>query len=248
MCQGRSSERRSEPFTQERAGVSPKKFLQYITLNRAKSLLITQPKATLLEASDTLGLSSTSRLHDLFVNIEAMTPATYKNGGKHLSIDYEFSETPFGRVLLASTDKGICHINFDKADNAINALQQLFPQARIKQQHSDWQQRAARFFQSPAVRNDKICLHLKGTPFQLKVWEALLHIPAGKLSSYGDVARAIAQPSASRAVGTAIGQNPVAFLIPCHRVIRSSGALGGYRWGLERKAAMIGWEAARLQD
>ncbi len=234
-------------FTQW-AGVSPKKFLQHITITQAKSLLVTQPKTTLLEASDILGLSSSSRLHDLFINIEAMTPATYKNGGENLSIDYGFAETPFGRVLLANTEKGICHINFDETTTAINCLKSLFPQAKIVQKHSGWQQRAAKFFQSPAAGNDKITLHLKGTPFQLKVWEALLRIPMGQLSSYGDIAKTIKQPNASRAVGTAIGRNPTAFLIPCHRVIRSCGILGNYRWGQERKAAMIGWEAFHLSE
>lgn len=230
-------------FTQW-AGVSPKKFLQYTTLAHAKSLLATQPQTTLLEASDTLGLSSSSRLHDLFIHIEAMTPAEYKNGGENLHIDYGFADTPFGQVLIANTEKGICHIHFDTADITITSLQKSFPKASIKQQTNDWQQRAAQCFQSVSFGNEKINLHLKGTPFQLKVWEALLRIPAGQLNSYGNIAESIEKPTATRAVGTAIGKNPVAFLIPCHRVIRNSGALGGYRWGLERKAAMIGWETA----
>lgn len=231
-------------FTQW-VGVSPKKFLQYITLAHAKSLLMTRPKTTLLEASDTLGLSSSSRLHDLFINIEAMTPIDYKNGGENLRITYDFIETPFGKALIANTEKGICHIHFGITDAAVTSLQTQFPNAVLKQQANTWQQRVIRGFESNFMEDEAIKLHIKGTPFQLKVWEALLSIPTGQLESYGDIATLIGKPTATRAVGTAIGNNPVAFLIPCHRVIRSTGALGEYCWGRERKAAIIGWEATK---
>lgn len=230
----------------EWAGTSPKKFLQYTTVSYAKALLKEQ-QATLFDAAHDAGLSGTSRLHDLFVNIEAMSPAEYKNGGKNLSINYSFAQSPFGTVLVASTAKGICFMEFaSQADAGLEALAAQFPNAHFTQLLDSAQQNALQIFSQDWGQLQHIKLHLKGSPFQMKVWEALLKIPLGTLSTYGHIARQIAQPSASRAVGTAIGSNPVAFLIPCHRVIQASGQLGGYMWGTTRKTAIIGWEAAKI--
>ncbi len=231
------------------AGVSPKKFLQYITVQHARKIL-QQEGATLFDASFETGLSGTGRLHDLFISIEGMTPGEYKNSGRDLKINYSFAETPFGQILIASTSKGICHMSFaDDESDSLNKLGQQFTHAAFKQITDTLQQQALYIFTHQDWRQlNKIKLHLKGTPFQLKVWETLLKIPVGGLSTYGAVARHIHEPNASRAVGTAIGRNPVAFLIPCHRVIQSSGVLGNYHWGAVRKASIIGWEAARMNN
>ena len=227
------------------AGVSPKKFLQYLSIGHAKSML--QAKgATLFDAAFDTGLSGTSRLHDLFIGIEGMTPGEYKNGGEALSINYSFAESPFGEIIVASTSKGVCHLAFiTDRDSAMAELRAQFPHARYGQTVDLIQQNALYIFSQDWNSLSNIKLHLKGTPFQLKVWEALLNIPMGKLSTYGSISETIGNPRASRAVGSAIGQNPVAFLIPCHRVIRSTGETGDYHWGSTRKSVMIGWEAAR---
>jgi AraC family transcriptional regulator of adaptative response/methylated-DNA-[protein]-cysteine methyltransferase len=226
------------------AGVSPKKFLQYISLQHAKKLL--QHHSVSDTAYET-GLSGSSRLHDLFINIEGMTPGEYKNGGEQLQINYSFAETPFGNIIVASTTKGICHLAFaDDEKAALKQLQLQFPKAQFRQVVDTIQQNALFIFTQDWKDLSKIKLHLKGTPFQLKVWEALLKIPMGGVSTYANIANTIKNPNASRAVGTAIGDNPVAFLIPCHRVIRSTGEFGEYHWGSTRKTAMIGWEAAHI--
>jgi len=226
------------------AGVSPKKFLQYISIQHAKALLKNQ--ASLADASFETGLSGTSRLHDLFVTIEGMTPGDYKNGGETLAIHYSFGETPFGDVLLASTQKGICHIAFTLGvNNALQELKQRFPNAAFEQKTDNLQQSALDVFRGSKYNPDKIKLHLKASPFQLKVWQALLRIPQGSLSTYSSIAQAIQSPKAQRAVGTAIATNPVAYLIPCHRVIRSTGIIGDYHWGTGRKKAIIAWESAK---
>lgn len=228
----------------EWAGVSPKKFLQYLTVEHAKKML-KENQATLFETAFETGLSGTSRLHDLFVNIEGMTPGEYKNGGENLTINYSFAETPFGNILVASTAKGICHIAFaDVAEDALEILKTKFPNAVYRQFADAAQQYALYIFTHDWDRISEIKLHLKGTDFQLKVWETLLKIPTGQLTTYGAVAKEIGMPSASRAVGSAIGANPVAFIIPCHRIIQSTGTLGQYHWGSTRKTAIIGWEAA----
>ncbi len=228
----------------EWAGVSPKKFLQYLTVAHAKKML-KENQASLFDTAFETGLSGTSRLHDLFIHIEGMTPGEYKNGGANLSINYSFAETPFGNILVASTPKGICHIAFaDDEAVAFHTLQQSFPQAQYQQRVDLIQQNALFIFTHDWTQLNQIKLHLKGTAFQLKVWETLLKIPMGRLSTYGSIARQLQNPNASRAVGTAIGDNPVAFLIPCHRVIQSTGVFGQYHWGSVRKTAMIGWEAA----
>lgn len=232
----------------EWAGVSPKKFLQYISLDYAKKQL-KEHQATLFDTAYDTGLSTISRLHDLFVTIEGMTPGEYKNGGEHLIIHYQFSESIFGKLLVASTTKGICHLAFTNNEaDALTALKTRFPKAIYRELPDPMHKQALMIFQSDWKELPKIKLHLKGSPFQLKVWETLLHIPCGQFTTYGTIARHISQPKASRAVGTAIGDNPVAYIIPCHRVIQSSGLLGGYHWGITRKSAILGWEAAQLPE
>jgi AraC family transcriptional regulator of adaptative response/methylated-DNA-[protein]-cysteine methyltransferase len=219
--------------------------LQYTSIEHAKKLL-TEQQATLFDTAFETGLSGTGRLHDLFVNIEGMTPAEYKNGARNLFINYSFAESPFGNLIVASTPKGVCYMAFDDDEaNALNNLKQKFPNATFQRKLDLIQQNALFIFQNDWSKLPEIKLHLKGTEFQLKVWETLLKIPMGKLSTYGSIAEEIGNTNASRAVGTAIGSNPVAFLIPCHRVIQSSGNIGGYMWGSTRKTAIIGWESAK---
>jgi len=227
----------------EWAGVSPKKFLQFTSIEYAKELL--QQQKTLATVSFETGLSGTSRLHDLFIHIEGMTPGEYQHGGKNLHIYYSHAETVFGNILIASTEKGICHISFIREASDLSDLTNRFPAAVLEQKTDLHQQEALKMFRDDWSDLDKIKLHLKGTPFQIKVWNALLQIPMGSLKSYLDIAHQIGDSKASRAVGTAIGNNPIAYIIPCHRVITSSGNLGGYHWGIDRKSAIIGWESAR---
>ncbi|MEK9173857.1 MAG: methylated-DNA--[protein]-cysteine S-methyltransferase, partial [Patescibacteria group bacterium] len=222
-------------------GVSPKKFLQYVSVEYAKKLL-EEEQSSLWRAAHKTGLSGSARLHDLFVNIEGMTPGEYKNGGEKLAINYSFSESPFGDILIASTSKGIAHMAFvvTGEKQTLEVLQKKFPKATFTYKLDAIQKRALSIFTHDRGKLDQIKLHLKGTDFQLKVWQMLLSIPAGQLATYGSVAKGIGQPKASRAVGTAIGSNPVAFLIPCHRVIQATGVLGDYHWGSSRKKMMIG--------
>ncbi|OZI05165.1 cysteine methyltransferase [Siphonobacter sp. BAB-5385] len=227
------------------AGVSPKKFLQYISLEHAKSLLA--QGHSLADTSFETGLSSTSRLHDLFVTIEGMTPGEYKNGGQYLQIQYSFGSTPFGPICMASTEKGVCHVAFITSEEEGKATLQLrFPHAQLELLPTGFHRAVLLRFEASPTNLPQLKLHLKGTDFQLKVWQALLQIPPGRLSTYAGISQAIEQPSACRAVGTAIGQNPIAYLIPCHRVIRSTGLIGDYHWGASRKAALIGWESAHI--
>lgn len=225
-------------------GISPKKYLQFISSNYAKSLLKKERK-NLQDTANETGLSGTGRLHDLFITMEGMTPGEFKNGGANLTINYSFAESPFGDVLIASTDKGICHMAFAKSlEGALEVLRDEFPNARYHLKLDKIQQDGLFIFQNDWSKLNEIKLHLKGTDFQLKVWETLLSIPYGDLSTYGEIAKLISNPRASRAVGTAIGSNPVAYLIPCHRVIQKSGSIGGYHWNPIRKKAIIGWEAS----
>ncbi len=226
------------------AGVSPKKFLQYITIEYAKSML-NEKQPSLFDAAMDSGLSSTSRLHDLFVNIEGMTPGEYKNGGKGLTIKYSIYDTPFGKIIVASTSKGVCYMGFTNTNDVVDLVRR-FPNSEIVQQSDEMHQHALAVFTQNWSELKKVKLHLKGTPFQIKVWNALVNIPLGQLTTYGDLATEIGSPKASRAVGTAVGSNPIAFLIPCHRVIRSSGVIGDYMWGSTRKTALIGWEASKV--
>jgi AraC family transcriptional regulator of adaptative response/methylated-DNA-[protein]-cysteine methyltransferase len=230
----------------EWAGTSPKKFLQYISIEHAKKIL-KDGNSSLLDTTIKTGLSSTSRLHDLFITIEGMTPAEFKSGGKNLEIEYSYSNSPFGNIFIASTSKGICHLTFEK--DKIIALENLkakYPNAIFMEYNNCLHQNALLIFKNDWTELQKIKLHLKGTDFQLKVWESLLSIPFGQLSTYSSVAKNIGNPKASRAVGTAIGNNPIAFLIPCHRVIKSTGKFDGYHWGTTRKTAIIGWEQSKI--
>ncbi|MFZ4796288.1 MAG: bifunctional helix-turn-helix domain-containing protein/methylated-DNA--[protein]-cysteine S-methyltransferase [Bacteroidia bacterium] len=230
----------------EWAGTSPKKFLQFTTVEYAKSLL-KEKQATLFETAFETGLSGTSRLHDLFINIEGMTPAEYKNGGKNLTINYSFAISIFGNIIVASTQKGICYMAFyEDESTAFSLLQNHFPNAHFSLKEDLFQQNALHFFNDDWAKLNQIKLHLKGTDFQLKVWQTLLKIPIGQLTTYGEIANKIENKNAARAVGTAIGSNPVAFLIPCHRVIQSTGLFGGYMWGNSRKMAIIGWEGVKI--
>jgi AraC family transcriptional regulator of adaptative response/methylated-DNA-[protein]-cysteine methyltransferase len=226
------------------AGVSPKRFLQFLTVARAKEALREGKSA--LEASYDSGLSGPGRLHDLFIAAEAVTPGEYKDEGAGVDIRYGFHPTPFGDCLLALTDRGICGLAFaaDDAERQIvlDELRQRWGAAAINRDQAATAETAGQLFERP--RGAPITLALKGTNFQIKVWEALLRIPPGTVVSYGDIARAIGHPDSYRAVGTAVGRNPIAYIIPCHRVIQSSGAFGNYRWGAARKRAMLGWEAA----
>jgi AraC family transcriptional regulator of adaptative response/methylated-DNA-[protein]-cysteine methyltransferase len=231
----------------EWAGVTPKQFLQYLTLQHAKTVLKNPSGATVSDAAFEAGLSGTGRLHDLFIKIEGMTPGEYKNGGEALHINYSYPESPFGSLLVASTDKGICYLAFVDGDrgDALHELKKQFPHAHYHAGVDAQQEQALSIFTGDWSQPGRIKLHLKGTPFQIKVWETLLKVPMGGLTTYAGVAGKIDNPQAVRAVGSAVGQNPVAFLIPCHRVIRSDGQTGEYHWGSTRKNAMIGWEAAK---
>jgi AraC family transcriptional regulator of adaptative response/methylated-DNA-[protein]-cysteine methyltransferase len=228
------------------AGVTPKQFLQYLSVEHAKSIL-KDKQASLFDTAYQTGLSGTGRLHDLFIKVEGMTPGEYKNGGEELNINYSFAESPFGTIIVASTTKGICYMAFVDGNNAeaFTELQKHFPNASYSQFLDIAQQNALYIFTQDWSKLSNIKLHLKGTPFQLKVWETLLKVPMGGLVTYGTLADGLQNPKASRAVGSAVGDNPVAFLIPCHRVIRSTGEIGQYHWGSQRKNVMIGWEAAK---
>lgn len=229
----------------EWAGTTPKRFLQYLNIEYAKKIL-KETHATLFDTACELGLSGTGRLHDLFINIEGMTPGEYKNGGLALNINYSFADTPFGKIIAASTDKGVCHMAFvDEGERrAFDHLRSIFPNAKYVLSPDTKQQHALSVFDRDWNRLEEIKLHLKGTEFQLKVWETLLKIPAGGLATYADLATKSGYNGACRAVGTAVGKNPVAFLIPCHRVIKATGEPGNNHWGEMRKNAIIAWEAA----
>ena len=223
------------------AGVTPKDFLQSLTLCHAKTLLHTGE--SVLQAALRTGLSGPGRLHDLFVSFEAATPGEWKSGGADLMISYGVAETPFGACLIAQTGRGICRIAFcdGRPDSTVSELRLDWPKAELKRDDAKATRTAAHIFQH-ARSAPGLKLFVKGTAFQLKVWRALLRIPEGSLSSYRRIAESIGRPGAARAVGTAVGSNPIAYLIPCHRVIRETGVLGGYRWGLIRKQAMIARE------
>jgi AraC family transcriptional regulator of adaptative response/methylated-DNA-[protein]-cysteine methyltransferase len=229
------------------AGVSPKRFLQFLTLEHAKQLL---KSGTQLDATFQAGLSSPSRLHDLFVAVDAVTPGEYKALGSGLEIAYGLHPSPFGECLLAVTERVLCALSFvDDADPraALQDLRRRWSRARLLEDNERTAAMIRRVFDSSAESNHApIPLLLKGTNFQIKVWEALLRIPPGAVTSYSRLATAIGNPAAGRAVGSAVGANPIAYLIPCHRVILSTGAFGNYRYGALRKKAILGWEQAQL--
>jgi AraC family transcriptional regulator, regulatory protein of adaptative response / methylated-DNA-[protein]-cysteine methyltransferase len=234
-------------FTQW-AGISPKRFLQYLTIEYAKSKI--NQTQSLLNLTLDVGLSSPGRLHDLFVNLEAMSPGEFKAGGAGLQIHYGIHDTPFGKALIATTARGVCNLHFlDAADQltAEQILRRSWSNAEIIHDAKDTQPLDDLIFDSSISREQKpLTLLVKGTNFQIQVWRALLKVPLGGMTTYQTVAEMIGCPTAARAVGNAVGNNPIGYLIPCHRVIRESGELGGYRWGLERKTAILGWEASRV--
>lgn len=225
-------------------GVSPKRYLQYLTLDHAKGLL--RDRFTVLDATMETGLSSPGRLHDLFVRWEAMTPGEYAQAGEGLDIAYGFFQSPFGEVVATGTERGLCGMGFVGdigRELALEDLTSRWPKANYHEAPETikaWTEAA--FGQGGEAK-----LHLIGAPFQIKVWEALLQIPSGHVTTYSEIARVIDRPKAARAVGTAVGRNPISWLIPCHRALRKSGGLGGYHWGLPVKRAMLAYESARLE-
>lgn len=235
-------------FTQW-AGISPKRFLQYLTVEYAKGKIA--ETANLLSLTAEAGLSSPGRLHDLFVSLEAMSPGEYKAAGAGLRIRYGLQATPFGQCLIASTDRGLCTLQFVEAEArpaAVEArLREQWPAADLVWDPATTAGLSDRIFQPGQSTPDPLVLHVKGTNFQIQVWRALLTIPFAGMTTYQGLATAIGRPTAARAIGNAVGRNPIGYLIPCHRVIRGSGELGGYRWGLARKTAMLGWEAGHYQ-
>lgn len=230
------------------AGISPKRFVQFLTAEFARERL--QESRTVLDAAYDAGLSSMGRLHDLIVNVHAMSPGELGARGAGLTIRYGFHATPFGRCLLASTERGICTLWFipDEAERTtITRLRREWRGADLCEDTAGTVRLAQKVFAPVRSGKDRtLALHVKGTNFQIRVWEALLRIPPGHLVTYADVAAATGSPGAVRAAGTAVGRNPTAFLIPCHRVIRKTGAFGQYRWGAAKKKAIIAWENARL--
>jgi AraC family transcriptional regulator of adaptative response/methylated-DNA-[protein]-cysteine methyltransferase len=223
-------------------GVSPKRYQQYLTLDHARALLA--DRFTTLDAANELGLSGTGRLHDLFVKWEAMSPGEYARRGAGLTIRYGWFDSPFGRVLAMGTDRGLCGMAFSEEtgdDPAFADMCARWPEASYTEDPD-----TIRGWVDGAFGNGGAKLHLIGAPFQVKVWEALLEIPSGHVTTYSEIASAIGNPRAVRAVGTAVGRNPISWLIPCHRALRKSGGLGGYHWGLPVKRAMLAWESARV--
>lgn len=242
------SEYHFQRLFQRWAGITPKRFLQFLTKEHAKARL--RDSASVLEAALSAGLSGPGRLHDLLVECEAVTPGQYRRGGEGIEIRYGYHATRFGQCLLATTPRGVCALRFVEPRSRGEQLQAIateWPRARLVADQNATSAIVARIFRG-TIAGAPLTLHLKGTNFQIKVWEALLAVPEGTLVSYASLAQAIGAPQAARAVGGAIGRNPVAWLIPCHRVLRSLGEIGGYRWGPERKLAMLGWEAARADQ
>ena len=229
------------------AGITPKKYLQILTVEHAKKLLA--EAKPLLAVSDQLGLSSSSRLHDHFVQLEAVTPGEFKTGGAGLTIDYAVCDSPFGEMFVAATTRGICKLCFIDQDNDEDPVADLgkrWPGATLRRGKNEKLNLIESLFKDQPKIDRPLSLHVSGTNFQVNVWRALLQIPQGKLTSYSQVAEAVGKPGAVRAVGTAIGANPIAFFIPCHRVLQQSGNIGGYRWGVTRKHAIHAWESAQL--
>lgn len=229
------------------AGISPKRLLQLLTVEHAKELL--DESSSVLDATYETGLTSPGRLHDHFVALEAMTPGEYKSGGAGLEIRYGCHDSPFGEMFLAATERGICRLTFPNPDgrrDEITELNERWPNAELTRDDEETGLTATRLFAGdPAANPQRLLVH--GTNFQIAVWRALLAIPQGEVTTYSRIAEAIGRPKAVRAVGNAVGANPIAFLIPCHRVLRQVGALGGYRWGAERKQALLAWETARQE-
>ncbi|MEW6402301.1 MAG: methylated-DNA--[protein]-cysteine S-methyltransferase [Chloroflexota bacterium] len=230
------------------AGISPKRFLQFLTKESAKGLL--DQSENLLDTTYQVGLSSLGRLHDLFVTTEAVTPGEYKSRGAGLTIRYGIHPTPFGECLIGTTDRGICHLGFVglSEGDAVDQLVSEWKQAKMIEDFKSTAPLVEPIFDLGRNRKEPLRVHLRGTNFQLKVWEALLNVPTGSVTTYADIARQIGNPNALRAVGTAVGHNPVPVLIPCHRVIRKMGEFGNYRYGAARKKALLAREMASIRS
>ena len=230
-------------------GVSPKRYLQVLTVERAKQLL--SESRPLLHVSDSVGLSSGSRLYDHFVQLEAVTPGEYKKGGANLNIDYAIHTSPFGKVFIGITPRGICKLSFfdySSLDEHLEELRKKWPLAQFNENAEKTRDVVSALFSRNINLARPLSLYVSGTNFQISVWKALLQIPPGAVVSYTQVANAVGRPRSARAVGTAIGANPAAFIIPCHRVIQQSGRLGGYRWGENRLHAIHAWETASADE
>lgn len=239
------SANRTQRLFKRWAGVSPKRFLEFLTVEHAKRLL--DRSSNVLDASLAVGLSGPGRLHDHFVKLEAMSPGEYKSNGCGIEIVFGLHASPFGQVFLAASGRGVYRLAFLEGDDGRHEIEQLhrsWPSAEIRRDQARTGVLARQIFE-PGNRPREVLVRVTGSNFQLAVWKALLSIPCGGLVSYGTVARAAGKPGASRAVGNAIGANPAAYLIPCHRVIRKSGVTGDYRWGATRKQALIAWESAQ---
>ena len=230
------------------AGISPKRFLQFLTKENAKELL-TQSE-NLLDTTHQVGLSSLGRLHDLFVATEAVTPGEYKTRGAGVTIRYGIHASPFGPCLVATTERGICHLGFVQTSegDAIDELVKDWSQATMIEDYKSTAPLIEPIFDLSQRGRESLRLHLRGTNFQIKVWEALLQIPQGTVTTYEGIATRIGNPSALRAVGTAVGRNPIAVLIPCHRVLRKDGAFGSYRYGSARKKALLAYESVTARN
>ena len=230
------------------AGLSPKAFLQAVTLDHARGLL--RDSASILDASYELGLSGPGRLHDLFVTHEGMSPGIYKAHGRGLSIRYGFHDCPFGRALILITSEGLAGLAFadhGKEKSALADMTSRWPEATYVEDRQATASYARRIFEAERWQPDQpLKIVFIGTDFEIRVWETILRIPFGKASTYSDIACHIGKPKAARAVGTAVGKNPISFVVPCHRVLEKSGGLGGYHWGLTRKRAILGWEAGAM--
>ena len=227
------------------AGLSPKAFLQAVTLDHARGLL--RDSASILDASYELGLSGPGRLHDLFVTHEGMSPGIYKAHGRGLNIEYGFHDCPFGRALILITNEGLAGLAFadhGKEKSALADMTSRWPEATYVENQQATAAYAKRIFESERWKPEQpLRIVFIGSDFEIRVWETLMRIPVGKASTYSDIASHIGKPKAARAVGAAVGKNPISFVVPCHRVLGKSGGLCGYHWGLTRKRAILGWEA-----
>jgi len=230
----------------EWAGISPKRFLQFLTVDFLKEKL--QESRNISEAAESAGLSSQSRVYDLFTTLEAVTPQEYKKSGAGIKVEYGLHETPFGHCLIGSTERGICWLSFLNADDSkteIETMKAHWHNSVFHQDQNLTQQFINQIFHKPVDSQSKLHLFVKGTNFQIKVWDALLKIPSGSVTTYQGIAEKVDSPRAMQAVGSAVGSNHIAYLIPCHRVIRKDGVLGEYRWSSTRKKSIIGWEMAK---
>jgi AraC family transcriptional regulator of adaptative response/methylated-DNA-[protein]-cysteine methyltransferase len=230
------------------AGLSPKAFLQAVTLDHARGLL--RDSASILDASYELGLSGPGRLHDLFVTHEGMSPGIYKAHGRGLNIEYGFHDCPFGRALILITSEGLAGLAFadhGKEKSALADMTSRWPEATYVENQQATAAYAKRIFELESWKPDQpLKIVFIGSDFEIRVWETILRIPFGKASTYSDIASHIGKPKAARTVGSAVGKNPISFVVPCHRVLEKSGGLGGYHWGLTRKRAILGWEAGAM--